>query len=157
ELTWFDWDQAARQGDLIEFTARLCRLREEHPVFRRRQFFRGTPAPGAARDDLDWYRPDGLAMTPQDWNAPFARAVMIAMSGATGGRPRPDDPFLLMLNAWWEPLGFTLPQPLRGIDWRIEVDTSQPGAAGRAIDASAGVTLDGRALVLLGGTLPSTA
>ncbi|HVM66714.1 MAG TPA: glycogen debranching protein GlgX [Acidimicrobiales bacterium] len=151
ELTWFDWEQAAAQGDLVEFTARLCRLREEHPIFRRRQFFQGAPAHGAARDDLDWYRPDGLPMAPQDWNASFARAVTMAMSGETGGRTPPDDPFLLMLNAWWEPLAFTVPEPLRDVGWRIEVDTSDPGTAGRSIDASTAVTLNGRALMLLRG------
>ena len=28
ELTWFDWEAAAQHSDLIDFTARLCRLRE---------------------------------------------------------------------------------------------------------------------------------
>ena len=87
ELTWFDWKAAAKNSDLIDFTARLCRLREQHPVFRRRQFFNGTPAPESTRDDLDWYRPDGIPMPPQDWNASFARAVMMALSGDTGDHP----------------------------------------------------------------------
>jgi glycogen operon protein len=152
ELTWLDWAAAAQQGDLIEFTARLCRLREEHPVFRRRQFFQGSPAPGATRDDLDWYRPDGLQMTPQDWNAPFARAVTMALSGATGDRTRTDDPFLLMLNAWWEPLGFTVPESLRGLRWQAEVDTFAVAPGPLAIDASAAVTVNGRSLLLLRGT-----
>jgi isoamylase len=104
-----------QEGELIDFTARLCRLREQHPVFRRRQFFSGTPAQGAIRDDVGWYRPDGLGMTKQDWNAPFARAVTMAMSGATGDDTRPDDPFLLMFNAWWEPLDFTIPDSLRDL------------------------------------------
>ena len=59
ELIWFDWSAVAANDDLVEFTARLCRLREQHPVFRRRQFFTGTPAHDTGRDDLDWYRPDG--------------------------------------------------------------------------------------------------
>ena len=39
ELTWFDWSAVAQNADLVDFTAGLCRLREQHPVFRRRQFF----------------------------------------------------------------------------------------------------------------------
>jgi isoamylase len=152
ELTWFDWEAAARQSELIEFTARLCRLREEHPVFRRRQFFSGTPAHDTSRDDLDWYRPDGLEMTAPDWNASFARAVTMALSGATGDYTRPDDPFLLMLNAWWEPLDFTIPSSLRDLSWRIEVDTFDPGTAGRAIDSSTPVALSGRSLLVLRST-----
>ena len=125
ELTWFDWNAAAKNTDLVDFTARLCRLREQHPVFRRRQFFNGTPAPESTRDDLDWYRPDGIPMTPQDWNDSSARAVTMALSGATGDPTRPDDPFMLMLNSWWEPLDFTIPDPLRDLGWRVEIDSER--------------------------------
>jgi glycogen operon protein len=150
QLTWFDWGAAAQQSELIDFTARLCHLRDEHPVFRRRQFFQGTPAHGSTRDDLDWYRPDGVAMAPQDWNASFARAVTMAMSGATGDDTRVDDPFLLMLNAWWEPLDFAIPAPLRGVTWHIEVDTDDPRTGGGTISGPA-VTLNGRSMKLLRG------
>jgi glycogen operon protein len=152
ELTWFDWAAVAQHGDLVEFTARLCTLREEHPVFRRRQFFQGTPAHEGERDDLDFYRPDGGPMTGQDWGASYARAVTVALSGDTGEDAPSDDPFLIMLNAWWEPLGFNVPESLRGLDWRLEIDTADPGMAGRTVDSSAPVTLIGRSLVLLRGT-----
>ena len=154
ELTWFDWSAIEENADLVEFTARLCRLRDRHPVFRRRQFFHGAPAHESERDDLDWYRPDGMSMTPDDWNASFARAVTMAMSGATGERGAPDDPFLLMLNAWWEPLDFALPEPLRAIDWRVEIDTAVPDTAQRPLDLSAPLTLAGRSLLLLRGRRP---
>ena len=156
KLTWFDWNAVAHRSDLIDFTARLCRLREEHPVFRRRQFFSGTPAHDAVRDDLDWYRPDGGAMTAHDWSASFARAVTMALSGARGDDSRSDDPFLLMVNAWWEPLQFEMPEALRDLTWLIEIDTADPGTAERAVDASAGITLIGRSLVLLRGTQGAT-
>ena len=96
ELTWFDWAAAEQNTDLVDFTARLCRLRAEHPVFRRRQFLLGNPAHASERDDLDWYRPDGGAMTVQDWSASYARAVTMALSGDTGverlaRRSIPDD------------------------------------------------------------------
>jgi glycogen operon protein len=156
ELTWFDWNAAAQHADLVDFTARLCRLREQHPVFRRRQFFHGTPAPDTIRDDLDWYRPDGAPMDAQDWNASFARAVTMALSGDTGDRTRPDDPFMLMLNAWWEPLDFSVPGSLRDLGWRVEIDTENPDSAGREVNPSAPVTLAGRSLMLLHGTQPAT-
>jgi isoamylase len=157
ELTWYDWSALAANGDLVEFTARLCGLREEHPVFRRRQFFTGTPAHESDRDDLDWYRPDGLEMTGQDWGAVYARAVTVALSGDTGDDTRPDDPFLILLNAWWDPLDFTIPEPLRGMPWQVEVDTNAPDAAARPVDTSAPVTLIGRSLVLLRSPRPVSA
>ena len=66
-------------------------------------------------------------MTPQDWNASYARAVAMVLSGATGDPTRPDDPFMLMLNSWWEPLEFTVPDPLCDLGWRVEIDTEHPG------------------------------
>jgi glycogen operon protein len=149
ELSWFDWSAVTANADLVEFTARLSRLREEHPVFRRRQFFTGTPAHEHERDDLDWYRPDGLPMTGQDWGAVYARAVTVALSGATGDDTPPDDPFLILLNAWWEPLDFTIPASLRGMPWIVEVDTRTADGAARTIEPSAPITLIGRSLVLL--------
>ena len=149
ELNWFDWSAVTANADLVEFTARLCRLRGQHPVFRRRQFFTGTPAPESDRDDLDWYRPDGQLMTGQDWGAAYARAVTVALSGATGDHTRPDDPFLIMLNAWWEPLDFTIPESRRDLTWQVEVDTNTPHHAGHGVDPTAPVTLTGRSLVLL--------
>ena len=131
-------------------------MREAHPVFRRRQFFNGTPAPDTTRDDLDWYRPDGNAMSPQDWSESFARAVTMALSGATGDPTVSDDPFLLMLNSWWEPLEFSVPEALRGLGWQIEIDTQDPAATGRAVDPTASLTLTGRSLMLLRGTGPAS-
>ena len=149
ELSWLDWGVAAQQSELIDFTARLCRVRADHPVFRRQQFFRGAPAHDTVRDDLDWYRPDGLPMSPQDWSASFAPAVTMALSGATGDSTAPDDPFLLMINSWWEPLDFKVPDALRSLTWLVEIDTADPGGHGRVVDPSAGVSLIGRSLMLL--------
>jgi isoamylase len=149
ELTWFDWEAVEANDDQVQFTRALCRLREQHAVFRRRQFFTGEPAHDSSRDDLDWYRPDGLPMTPGDWSASFARAVTMSISGATGDPTRPDDPFLIMLNAWWEPLDFTLPAPVRDLVWQVDVDTADPGLTGHRVDPTAPVALTGRSLVVL--------
>ena len=152
ELTWFDWKAAGQQADLIAFTASLCRLREEHPVFRRHQFFSGTPAHESGRDDLDWYCPDGTLMSPTDWQASYSRAVTMAFGGATGDDARADDPFLAMFNAWWEQLDFTVPESLRNLGWQIEIDTADPARSGRAVDPSSAITRPGRSMMLLRGT-----
>ena len=56
----------------------------------------------------------------------------------------------------WEALEFTVPDPLRDLGWRVEIDTEHPDAAGRKVDASAPVTLTGRSLMLLRGTQPAS-
>ncbi len=153
ELTWFDWQAVAQNTDLVGFTARLCRLREQHAVFRRRQFCTGAPAHEGGRDDLDWYRPDGMPMSAEDWGASYARAVTMALSGDTGDDAPPDDPFLLMFNAWWEPINFAVPEALRNLGWHLEIDTAHPAESDRNIDTSA-VPVTERSLVMLRGTQP---
>jgi isoamylase len=62
ELTWFDWSAAAKHADRIEFTAGRCRLRAHST-----RCSAATSSSAARRrrnrDDIDWYRPDGAAMT----------------------------------------------------------------------------------------------
>jgi isoamylase len=156
ELTWFDWSAVTQNADLVDFTAHLCRLREQHPVFRRRQFLTGKPAHQTGRDDLDWYRPDGGAMTGQNWGDSTALALTMALSGDTGDDAHPDDPFLVMFNAWWEPLDFSVPDPLRDLSWQIEIDTNDPATTGRPVDPARPVTLKGRSLTALHGTRPAS-
>src|SRR5439155_1985 len=79
---------------------------------------------------------DGGAMTTQDWGASYARAVTMALSGATGDDEHPDDPFLILLNGWWEPLDFSVPVSLRDLDWRVEVDKADPGSSGGTVQVS---------------------
>jgi pullulanase/glycogen debranching enzyme len=68
-------------------------------VFRRRQFLTGRQADHqTGRDDLDWYRPDGNAMNGEDRGESYARAVTMALSGATGDDAHSADSFLVMLN-----------------------------------------------------------
>ena len=94
-------------------------------------------------------------MTGGDWGESFARAVTMALSGATGDDAHPDDPFLVMINAWWDPLDFNVPESLRGLAWQIEIDTADPAAAGRAVDPTVALPLTGRSLTLLRGTQPA--
>jgi isoamylase len=154
-LTWIDWGAAAGERELTDFVARLCRLRREHPVFRRRQFFRGGPAEGDGHDDLAWFRPDGAPMSPSDWAASYARAVVVALSGAPSDGAVADDSFLLLLNAWWEPLPVRLPAFAQRMTWGVEIDTtdpsSGPGRKERRIEPAAGLTLGPRSLALLRG------
>jgi glycogen operon protein len=54
---------------------------------------------------------------------------------ATDGTPLIDDDFLILVNAWWEPLAFTIPaarapQAGPGPAWLTEIDTYQAAAQG---------------------------
>jgi isoamylase len=121
-ISWVDWEVA--DAELIEFVARLCRLRREQPVLRRTRFF----DPG----DIQWLRPDGAPMEPGDWSNPDARAITVAVGDGA-----------LLVNAWWEPLTFRLPADGR---WSVEIDTADSGGRRIVVDT---VELAARSLTLL--------
>ncbi|HEX2507040.1 MAG TPA: glycogen debranching protein GlgX [Miltoncostaeaceae bacterium] len=152
--SWVDWELAGRQDDLRAFVARLCRMRREHPVFRRRQFLRGVDA-GVQRADIGWFRPDGEPMSQADWAAGYARAIAVGLSGRGGDGAPADDAFALLLNAWWEPLEVRLPEVARPFAWSVALDTADPSVGadggGPAVDPAAALALGPRSLVVLRG------
>jgi glycogen operon protein len=152
EITWFDW--AAPDTDLLDFTRRLIALRQAHPVFRRNRFLAGAEA-----SELRWYTPAGTEMTGTDWADPNALAVALYLDGsddpdrAADGTWLIDDDFLVLVNAWWEPLDFTLPDTRPQAGWQVEIDTFDPGSetGPAAADRKAGddVTVGPRSVVVL--------
>ena len=98
-------------------------------------------------------------MTGADWSDPNARALAIYLDGsddpdrADDGSPLLDDDFLVLVNAWWEPLDFVLPVTRPQAAWRTEIDTYDPAASGSSAAAprAAGdhVTVGPRSIVVL--------
>ena len=136
QITWFDW--SAVDDSLLAFATDLIALRRRHPVFRRRRFLTG-----AAAADLRWFTPSGSEMTPADWADPSARSIALFIDGsmdpdvAPDGTPMIDNDFLVLVNAWWEPLTFSVPGSCALHNWEFECDSFDPtrnGRAGQQID-----------------------
>src|SRR4051794_34366784 len=100
-------------------------------------------------------------MDGADWADPNARALAINLDGsddpdrAQDGSPMFDDDFLVLINSWWEPLGFVLPPTRPGAHWHAEIDSHDPAAPVRAIERGAGdqVTVGPRSIAVLRSTL----
>jgi glycogen operon protein len=81
-----------------------------------------------------WFTPAGTPMTAADWQDPGARSVGVYLDGADApdraddGSDMLDDDFLILVNAWWEPLRFTVPATRSGQVWFPEIDTFDPGS-----------------------------
>jgi isoamylase len=158
EISWFDW--AAADSDLLSFTRRLVAFRRSHPVFRRGRFLAGAEASG-----LDWFTPAGTAMTDADWADGSALALAVYLDGsddpdrAADGTLLLDDDFLVLVNAWWQPLSFTVPATRAGLAWRAEIDTYDPArpAAAPALRAGGQQAVGPRSVVVLRGSRPSAA
>jgi len=152
EITWLDW--AGADSQLLDYTSRLIAFTKAHPAFRRRRFLTG-----ADTADLGWYTPAGTTMTGADWSDPGARAIAIYLNGsdapdrAADGTPLLDDDFLVLVNAWWEPLTFTLPATRTGQAWQTEIDSYDPAKTGDAPMLRAGDqrAVDPRSIVVLRG------
>ncbi|MFT4165181.1 MAG: glycogen debranching protein GlgX [Microlunatus sp.] len=131
EISWVNWELDAEAQDLLAYTSAAIDLRRKHPVFRRRRFFAGDAKHGGRSElgDILWLRPDGHEMDEGDWNSGFARSLMVFLNGDAipeldkAGRAIRDDHFLLLFNAWSEPIIFTLPPTALGSNWLVRLDT----------------------------------
>ncbi|MFL4972510.1 MAG: glycogen debranching protein GlgX, partial [Microvirga sp.] len=105
EISWFDWEAMKGDGELLAFSRQLIALRNEHPVFRRRQFLHGTDEEGSGLPDVWWFRPDGRRMTKVDWDDGGTRQLGMFLNGEEivstdeRGRRIIDDSFVLLFNA----------------------------------------------------------
>jgi glycogen operon protein len=154
EISWFDW-QSADHG-LFEFTRRVIRLRNEHPAFRRRGWFKGRPLRGKGISDITWFRIDGESMSDEDWQQGFVKSLMVFLNGddlherdEDGKRVR-DTSFLLLFNAHCEPLDFTLPSASFGETWTVVVDTAtEVGERNATFTAGSTARVEGRSVTVL--------
>jgi isoamylase len=135
EISWLDWERA--DTDFLGFCAGLIEFRRQHPVFRRRRFFEGEPFAGTRQSDADigWFRPDGEQMSPEDWNAGFAKSVAVFLNGGAlpdpdrRGRRVTDDTFLMLFNAHHDDVTFALPGRAFGRQWVADIDSADTSAA----------------------------
>src|SRR5260370_26463797 len=82
EVSWVDWEAAAKHTDLIEFVRTLSALRRAHPVLRRRRFFSGqTGDSGDGQRDIIWLTPAGHEMTAADWDSWDAQVLAVRLDG----------------------------------------------------------------------------
>jgi glycogen operon protein len=97
-------------------------------------------------------------MADEDWRASYAKSLTVFLNGYAisepdrrGGRII-DDSFLLMFNANYEPLEFTVPIN-HGREWQVVVDTAQPWVVppgtGAKVRAGDTLRLTDRSLMVL--------
>jgi len=128
-LGWLDWTPSPERASLLAFVQGLIALRRRYPTFRRRNFLQGAVVAGDSIKDCDWFRPDGQAMQPQDWDDQHALCLGMYLSGGgitehgSRGEALRDDHFLLLFNAHHDDIAFVLPAPAAR-PWQRILDTA---------------------------------
>ncbi|HEX8141602.1 MAG TPA: glycogen debranching protein GlgX [Pyrinomonadaceae bacterium] len=131
EISWLDWNLDESKTELLEFTRMLIRLFHQHPVLRRRKFFQGRKIRGSEIKDLSWFRPDGQEMKEEDWANEDARSLGVRLAGDAidevdeRGNRIVDDTLLILLNAYYEAVPFTLPTHRPELRWKLLFDTKE--------------------------------
>lgn len=156
-ISWTNWDLDDSQKDLLEFVSKLIHLRLEHPVLHRRRFFTGRE-PGDPDDKIpqvEWMDHTGSIMDMEDWSNTHAFSVMIYLNGSDVpeadwyGNQMVDNNFILIFNAHYEPIMFTLPDERYGKKWRLVVDTHNPKGPELNYEAGFAITAQSRSFLLL--------
>lgn len=156
-ISWTNWDLDDSQKDLLEFVSKLIHLRLEHPVLHRRRFFTGRE-PGDPDDKIpqvEWMDHTGSIMDMEDWSNTHAFSVMIYLNGSDipeadwYGNQMVDNNFILIFNAHYEPIMFTLPDERYGKKWRLVVDTHNPKGPELNYEAGFVITAQSRSFLLL--------
>lgn len=155
EISWFDWELKEECEDFVDFCREVIFFRRQHPVFRRRKWFQGQAIRGVP--DIGWYNPDGSEMTQEQWDVGYAKSIAVFLNGhkipspGIQGQKISDDSFLLLFNAHWETIEFTLPNGFINDKWEMVIDTKESRFIQdeRVFTESQKIPVIGRSIVVL--------
>ncbi|HEV3483423.1 MAG TPA: isoamylase [Candidatus Acidoferrales bacterium] len=114
--TWLDWSRLVDHRDVFRFFQKMIEFRKAHPSLARSVFW---------RDDVKWY---GVGKDV-DWSFNSH-----SLAFCLHGRSMSDRDLYVMINAYWEPLTFTVQEGTPG-EWKRIVDSGLP-SPGDFVDGS---------------------
>jgi glycogen operon protein len=126
-ISWFDWDEAARNQDLVEFFRKTIAFVRRHPILQRRQFALGDGLDDNGVPDLTWFGAD----TPSPrWDDAEERTLCVQLEN-----------LFLVFNAHYEHRWVKLPALGPALTWHRAIDTSLPAGQDFS-DAGAEIRID---------------
>ena len=157
EISWTNWHLDKGRKELLAFVSKLIHLRLDHPVLHRRRFFTGRE-PGDDSNTIpqvEWFDHTGSIMDMDDWQNTHAFSMMIYLNGSDipevdwYGNRMVDNDFILIFNAHYEPIIFTLPDERYGRKWQLVVDTHNPDGPELSYEAGFMITAQSRSFLML--------
>ncbi|NNL68127.1 MAG: glycogen debranching enzyme GlgX, partial [Myxococcales bacterium] len=127
EISWFDWELAAKDKEFLEFVRHCFALRRRNAVFRRRRHLHGAESELAR-----WLQPNGDRMSRDEWRKPEALCLGLLLDERSGepqdeaGQPQEARTALVLLNGEPRTRGFQLPEPADERGWLEVLNTACP-------------------------------
>src|SRR5437763_1731119 len=125
EISWHEWEDIRPEDETLRrFVSYLVHFRRNHRVFSRPRFFRGEVVSEEGLKDITWVTPAGAEATEDDWRNPFSSSLGYVLSGAAGefftpgGQRDIDESFLILMNAYYGDLDFSIPKLAAPFEWR---------------------------------------
>jgi glycogen operon protein len=146
--SWFDWTMDGSKQEVLRYVQRMIAFRKAHRALSRPRFYTGATA-GRRLPDIAWH---GTTLGSPGFDDPEGRALACTIAGLDG-----DADLHVMMNMFWEPLDFEVPDVPRR-RWYKAIDTFAPSPHDIA-DRPSGApfagprcTVQGRSIVVLVGT-----
>jgi glycogen operon protein len=118
-ISWFDWKLVHRNAEMLRFFQALVAFRKAQPNVRRDSFLTGVSLNDGKLPDVSWYSPNGKPMV---WEQ--ASKSILCVFGTEGLENPTARPVMLLLNASETTQEFLIPLVVRGLPWRLFIDTS---------------------------------
>jgi glycogen operon protein len=147
ETSWFDWALTETNHEMLRFWQKLIAFRKEHASLRRSRYFTGRVNARGLRD-ITWH---GCSLDQPGFEDPDARSLAFTLAGSGD-----ETDLHVLMNMYWEPLTFDLPQ-VEGRSWARAVDTALPSpddiadAGSETPVEGLSYTVTGRSVVVLVG------
>jgi isoamylase len=155
ETTWLDWLSIDARGQALrEFTRKLIAIRKAFPILHRGRFMVGTYNESLDVKDVTWLSPTGEEMAQGQWDDSNARCFGMLLDGraqVSGIQRRGEDASLLLIyNAHYDVVNFTLPPVAEGRGWEALVDTNDPDLQQASYEFDAVYAVTGRSFAAFG-------
>jgi len=121
-ISWFDWDLAEKNDDLVEFFRKVIAFVGRHPVLERRRFSLCEDLDDDQIPDFSWFATDGSG-DPR-WNDPQSRTVCMQLDASTTPGELVGQRLFFIYNAHFEAQHVHLPVLDDGTPWHRAIDTS---------------------------------
>ncbi|HKE85157.1 MAG TPA: glycogen debranching protein GlgX, partial [Vicinamibacterales bacterium] len=122
-ISWFDWDVAAKNDDLVEFFRKAIGFVRRYPILQRRRFALGEDLDDDKIPDLAWFGRNGNGGGPH-WDDPDARTICMQLDASTERGELTGERLFFILNAHFESQTVNLPPLDNGGRWHRAIDTS---------------------------------